>query len=81
MKHTHYALFNYDDNTLVAILPKDFKDAALFKALEEEVGSEIESVVFDRGMLGRSMNTPVRAEFEDLLDQFYLQPTWLYENE
>lgn len=81
MNHTHYALLYETTNRLVAILPKDFEDITLFKALKDELGSDIESATFDRGMLGRSMYTPIKVEFEDGFDTLYLQPTWLYENE
>lgn len=81
MNHTHYALFTEYDSRLVAVLPKDFTNNTITKALKDDTGADIESVTFDIGMLGRSMHTPLSIETEDYTDKFYLEPAWLYENE
>ena len=82
MNHTHYALFKAYESGLVAILPKDFNDTTLCKAIKDEEGVDVEGLSYDEGMVGREDSTIIYVELEDGVNTEYnIEPTWLYENE
>ena len=82
MNHTHYALFRANDE-LAAILPKGFTITTLTKAIEEDDGGTVDDISYNEGMLGRDFKplwiTTVMGSMTWY--KYYLQPTWLYENE
>lgn len=82
MNHTHYALFRANEE-LAAILPKDFTIATLTKAIEEDDGGTVDDISYNEGMLGRDFHPLwVNTVMDGMLCcNYYLQPTWLYENE
>lgn len=83
MNHTHYALFKEYESDLVCVLPKDFKIETLTRAIQDEEGDTVEDLSYDEGMLGRDFHPLYVTTLidEETESKYYLQPTWLYEND
>lgn len=82
MNHTHYALFRANEE-LAAILPKDFTITTLAKAIQDDDGEVVDDIFYDEVMLGRDFKPLWITTIADgkVWYKYYLQPTWLYENE
>ena len=75
MNNTHYALIN-EDNNVVAVIKKDNLQSRVISAINDETGSEVESILIKEDKDGL---LKVKATLNDQFDYTaLLKPTWEY---